>query len=65
MLQNGMVPPTINDTFNGVFSQNVKYKVEGEFGWSKVPDQVKLAAVELMKDYFLKTKFGEISISNQ
>lgn len=53
---NGMVPPTINDTFNGVFSQNVKYKVEGEFGWSKVPDQVKLAAVELMKDYFSKDK---------
>ena len=53
---NGLVPPTINDTFNGVFSKNVQYKVVGEFGWERVPDAVQLATVELMKDYFSKDK---------
>jgi hypothetical protein len=53
---NGLVPPTINDTYNGVFSKNVKYKIVGEFGWDLVPAQVQLATVELMKDYFSKDK---------
>lgn len=53
---NGLVPPTINDRFNGVFSKNVQYKVVGEFGWDRVPDAVQIAAVELMKDYFSKDK---------
>ena len=53
---NGMVPPSINDTFGGVFSKNVKYKVVGQFGWSLVPDKVQLATAELMKDYFSKDK---------
>jgi hypothetical protein len=53
---NGLVPPTINDTFNGVFSKNVQYKVVGEFGWETVPDAVQLATIELMKDYFSKDK---------
>jgi hypothetical protein len=50
---NGMVPPTINDS-SGVFQSGVNYKVQGRFGWEKVPDNVELAAIELMKDYFSK-----------
>lgn len=50
---NGMVPPTINNSY-GVFQSGVSYKVQGRFGWEKVPDKVELAAVELMKDYFSK-----------
>jgi hypothetical protein len=53
---NGFVPPSINDTFNGVFSKNVQYKIVGEFGWDLVPNQVQLATIELMKDYFSKDK---------
>jgi hypothetical protein len=50
---NGMVPPTIHDTY-GIFKSNVPYKVQGRFGWDNVPDDVELACVELMKDYFSK-----------
>lgn len=50
---NGMVPPSIYDT-SGVFQTNVPYKVQGKFGWEKVPDEVELAGIELMKDYFTK-----------
>lgn len=50
---NGMVPPSINDG-SGVFRSNVSYRLQGRFGWEKVPDEVELAAVELMKDYFSK-----------
>jgi hypothetical protein len=50
---NGMVPPTIHDTY-GIFQSNVPYKVQGRFGWDNVPDDVELACVELMKDYFSK-----------
>ena len=50
---NGMVPPSIYD-IEGVFQTNVPYKVQGKFGWEKVPDEVELAAIELMKDYFAK-----------
>jgi len=50
---NGMVPPTIHD-YSGGFQSGVCYKVFGRFGWDKVPDNVKLAATELMKDYFSK-----------
>jgi hypothetical protein len=53
---NGLVPPTITDTFYGVFSKDVKYRVVGQFGWDSVPDKVQLATVELMKDYFSKDK---------
>lgn len=53
---NGMVPPSINDTYYGVFRNNVAYKVSGRFGWEKVPDNVELACIELMKDYFAKDK---------
>jgi hypothetical protein len=51
---NGMVPPSINDYGNGVFQSGIPYKVQGRFGWDKVPDDVELAAIELMKDYFNK-----------
>ena len=50
---NGMVPPSIND-YSGIFKSGVPYKVYGRFGWAKVPDNVELAAIELMKDYFSK-----------
>ena len=50
---NGMVPPSIYDV-NGVFQTNVPYKVQGKFGWEKVPDEVELAGIELMKEYFAK-----------
>jgi hypothetical protein len=50
---NGMIPPSIYD-ISGAFQTNVPYKVQGRFGWEKVPDAVELAAIELMKDYFAK-----------
>lgn len=50
---NGMVPPSIHDS-SGVFQSGVPYKIQGRFGWEKVPDNVELAAIELMKDYFSK-----------
>lgn len=50
---NGMVPPSINDS-PGIFKRGVRYTVYGKFGWSFVPDEVELAAIELMKDYFSK-----------
>lgn len=54
-IANGMVPPSINDTYNGMaFSKNVRYIVQGRYGWEEVPNNVQLACVELMKDYFAK-----------
>lgn len=50
---NGMVPPDSSFS-SGVFQTNTPYKVQGRFGWEKVPDDVELAAIELMKDYFAK-----------
>lgn len=50
---NGMVPPSIHDS-TGLFQSGVAYKVQGYFGWEKVPDEVEQAAIELMKDYFAK-----------
>jgi len=51
---NGMVPPTINDTSGGLFTRGSVYRVQGRYGWSIVPDDVQIACVELMKDYFSK-----------
>jgi hypothetical protein len=51
-----MVPPPINDNYNGVFSNGSTYRVQGRFGWEEVPDEVDLACIELMKDYFSKDK---------
>jgi hypothetical protein len=50
---NGMVPPTIHD-YSGIFKRGVRYTVFGKFGWSEVPDEVELATIELIKDYFSK-----------
>jgi len=50
---NGMVPPSIHDS-TGIFKSGVSYKVQGYFGWEKVPDEVEQAAIELMKDFFAK-----------
>lgn len=52
---NGMIPPSIEDGV-GIFKTNVPYRVQGRFGWDKVPDEVELATIELMKDYFAKDK---------
>lgn len=52
---NGMVPPTINDT-TGLFSKNGVYRVQGRYGWDYVPDEIEIACIELMKDYFSKDK---------
>jgi len=50
---NGMIPPSIHGS-SGVFQSGVAYKVQGRFGWERVPENVELAAIELMKDYFSK-----------
>ena len=50
---NGMVPPSIHDS-PGIFQRGVRYTVFGKFGWETVPDEVELACIELMKDYFSK-----------
>lgn len=50
---NGMVPPTIHDS-TGIFKNNSQYQVQATFGWKKVPDEIELAAIELMKDFFSK-----------
>ena len=51
---NGMVPPSINDNGSGVFIKNYRYRVQGRYGWDVVPDDIEIACVELMKDYFSK-----------
>ena len=53
---NGMVPPTINDSYGGAFANGSVYRVQGKFGWDLVPDEVELACIELMKDYFSNDK---------
>jgi len=53
---NGMVPPTINDTWGGSFAPGSVYRVQGTFGWQEVPSEIELACIELMKDYFSKDK---------
>jgi hypothetical protein len=51
---NGMVPPSINDSGSGVFIKDYRYRVQGRYGWDTVPDDIQIACVELMKDYFSK-----------
>ena len=55
-IANGMVPPSINHSNGGAFGKNSVYRVAGRYGWEYVPDEVELAAIELMKDYFSKDK---------
>lgn len=50
---NGMIPPTIHDG-DGIFKPGYRYTVYGRFGYDEVPDEVELACIELMKDYFSK-----------
>lgn len=52
---NGMVPPSINDS-TGMFSKGAVYRVQGRYGYESVPDEVELACIELMRDYFSKDK---------
>lgn len=52
---NGLVPPTINDIgSSGAFKTNSRYRIEGKFGWSEVPDNVEEACIILMGEYFSK-----------
>lgn len=51
---NGLVPPSINYSDGGIFSKNVAYRVQGRYGWKAVPDEIEIACIELMKDYFAK-----------
>ena len=44
------------DAISGVFNKNSRYKINGRFGWEEVPDEIELATIELMKDYFSKDK---------
>jgi hypothetical protein len=53
---NGMVPPSINDTYGGVFKNGSVYKIQGVYGWDVVPDEVNEACIYLMRDYFSKDK---------
>jgi hypothetical protein len=52
---NGMVPPSIHQSYNA-FKTGSTYRIQGKFGWESVPDEVDLATIELMKDYFSKDK---------
>jgi hypothetical protein len=53
---NGMVPPSINDSYGGAFIKDVRYRVQGKFGWAEVPDNVEQAAIQLMGDFFSKDR---------
>jgi hypothetical protein len=54
---NGMVPPTINDSYSGqAFAKNVRYKVVGRFGWDDVPEDVQQASINLMGHFFEKDR---------
>jgi hypothetical protein len=56
-IANGMVPPTINDTWGGAFNRGSTYRVQGRFGWEEVPDEVDIACVQLMGHYFDKDRY--------
>ena len=54
-IANGMVPPTINDFgSHGAFRKNVRYRIQGKFGWPTVPDNIEEAAIILMGEFFSK-----------
>lgn len=53
---NGMVPPSINYTYGGVFKNNSNYRVHGLFGWEEVPDDVNQACIQLMGHFFDKDR---------
>lgn len=53
---NGLVPPSINDSYNGAFAKDLTYKIYGQFGWSYLPNEIENACIELMKDYFSRDR---------
>jgi len=53
---NGMVPPSINDSYNGAFIKDYVYKVQGRYGWDRVPDAVEQACIQLMGHFFDKDR---------
>lgn len=54
---NGMVPPSINDTYSGqAFRRGVRYRIVGKYGWDSVPDPVEQACIQLMGHYFAKDR---------
>lgn len=53
---NGMVPPSINYSGSGMFFKDYVYRVQGRYGWEKVPDEIEIACIELMRDYFSRDK---------
>jgi hypothetical protein len=53
---NGMVPPSINYSGSGMFFKDYTYRVQGRYGWDKVPDEIEIACIELMRDYFSRDK---------
>lgn len=53
---NGLVPPSINDSYQGAFVKDQAYRIEGRFGWTHVPNDIETACIELMKDYFSKDR---------
>lgn len=55
-IANGMVPPSINDSSPNIFRRSQSYKVYARFGWDNVPNEIRDAAVELMKMYFAKDR---------
>lgn len=53
---NGLVPPSINDSYFGAFGKDQVYRIEGRFGWDHVPNDIEHACIELMKDYFSRDR---------
>lgn len=55
-IANGMVPPSIHDSSPDIFRRSKSYKIYARFGWDYVPNEVRDAAVEIMKIYFAKDR---------
>ena len=53
---NGMVPPSIVVSSQGFFNNNTSYRVEGKFGWNRVPDEVEQACIQLIGHFFDKDR---------
>jgi hypothetical protein len=51
-----MVPPSIHDSSPEIFRRSKTYKIHARFGWDYVPNEVRDAAIELMKIYFAKDR---------
>jgi hypothetical protein len=50
---NGLIPPSVNSrSYSGTFKKDLRYVVDGVFGWYYVPDNVREACKILMKQYF-------------